>query len=62
MRSRCRQTTTDPLAAPLDSLNNQLGLAAWNVFKNPFVVAAIVLVLFLALGGGDLLRRQIARR
>ena len=32
------QLATDPLAAPLDSLNNQLGKAFWNVLKNPFVL------------------------
>ena len=36
------QITTDPLAAPLDSLNDQVGKAVWNVVKNPFVLALVV--------------------
>lgn len=35
------QVTTDPLAAPLDSLNNQIGNAVWNVVKNPFVLLLV---------------------
>lgn len=38
------QVTTDPLAAPLDSLNDQLGKAAWNVLRNPFVLVVVVAV------------------
>lgn len=36
------QITTDPLAAPLDGLNSQLGKAVWNVVKNPFVLLLLV--------------------
>ena len=42
------QILTDPFAAPLDSLNNQLGKLSWNILKNPFVLALVV-------GGGLLL-------
>lgn len=40
------QITSDPLAAPLDALNNQLGLAVWNVLRNPFVLGAAILVAY----------------
>lgn len=41
------QVTTDPLAAPLDSLNDQLSKAAWNVVRNPAVLLLVVgLVVF----------------
>lgn len=36
------QITTDPLAAPLDSLNNQLTKAVGNVFKNPMVLLLVI--------------------
>lgn len=36
------QITTDPFAAPLDGLDNQLGKAVWNVVKNPFVLLLLV--------------------
>lgn len=55
------QMTNDPLAAPLDSANNQLGNAFANVLKNPWVLIALAVVLFLALGGADFLRRQLAK-
>lgn len=35
------QIVNDPLAAPLDSLNDQLGKAAWNVIRNPFVLVLV---------------------
>ena len=54
------QLVTDPLAAPLESANNQIGKAVWNVVKNPFVLLALGLVLFLWLGGANYLRKQLA--
>ena len=38
------QIATDPLAAPLDSLNNQLGKALWNVLRNPWVLLLAIAV------------------
>ena len=36
------QIVNDPLAAPLDSLNNQLSKAVGNVFKNPMVLLLVI--------------------
>ena len=36
------QLATDPLGAPLESLNNQLGAAVGNVFKNTWVLLAVI--------------------
>lgn len=41
------QITTDPLAAPLDAANRQLGNAAFAVLRNPWVVLAVVVVVLL---------------
>jgi hypothetical protein len=38
------QITTDPLAAPLDAANRQIGKAVWNVIKNPFVLLVVVVI------------------
>lgn len=54
------QITTDPLAAPLESANNQIGNAIKNVVKNPWVLVAVVLVVFHLLGGFDYLKRKLA--
>jgi hypothetical protein len=56
------QLTTDPLAAPLDAANTQISRAIGNVFKNPFVLLTVLAVIFFALGGWQLLERQMARR
>jgi hypothetical protein len=37
------QIVTDPLAAPLEAANRQIGRAIWNVIKNPFVLAVVVI-------------------
>ncbi len=34
--------TTDPLGAPLESLNNQIGNATKSFLRNPWVVALVV--------------------
>lgn len=54
-----QQITTNPLSAPLDSLNKQLGLAVWNVFKNPFVLVLVVAVVFYLLGGVGWVKRKL---
>lgn len=46
------QLITDPLAAPLESANNQIGKAVWNVVKNPWVLATLVGVISFVLVGG----------
>ena len=53
--------TTDPLGAPLESANRQLGLVVWNVFKNPFVLLAVVLAVFFWMGGAALLKGRLAK-
>lgn len=55
------QITTDPLAAPLESANNQLGLAVWNVVKNPFVLLAVAVAVFYFVGGFGWLQRRVAK-
>lgn len=54
------QLATDPLAAPAESLNRQLGLAVWNVLKNPFVLLALGLAFFFWVGGLGFLRKKVA--
>ncbi len=39
------QVTSDPLAAPLESANNQINKAVGNVFKNPAVLIVLVLLI-----------------
>jgi len=38
------QITTDPLAAPIESLNNQVGNVFKNLLVNPFALLALVVV------------------
>jgi len=38
------QIVNDPLAAPAESLNNQIGKAFGNVFGKPWIVLALLLV------------------
>lgn len=56
------QLTTDPLAAPLESANNQLGKAVWNVVKNPWVLLVVALLVWWKLGfpGAPALRKKFA--
>lgn len=56
------QITTDPLAAPLESANNQIGKAVWNVVKNPFVLAVVALLVWWKLGfpGAPALKKKLA--
>jgi hypothetical protein len=56
------QLATDPLAAPLASANNVIGNSFMSLLKNPWVVGAVALGLFIALGGFDFLKRQIAKK
>lgn len=57
------QIVNDPLAAPLDSLNDQLQKVAKNIVGNPFVLLLVIgLVLFGLgqLGGVSGLKRRLA--
>lgn len=51
--------TTDPLAAPLESANRQIGNVVLGVFKNPWVLAALAVYVFLQLGGWDYLKGKL---
>jgi hypothetical protein len=48
------QITTDPLKAPLDSANDQIGKAVANFFKNPWVLFALALLIWGWLGAPGL--------
>lgn len=56
-----QQITTDPFAAPLESANNHLGNIVANVFRNPWVLIAVALLIFHLFGGFDYVKRRIAR-
>lgn len=45
------QLATDPLAAPLDAANTALANSVASVFRNPFVLLALVVGVFFWLGG-----------
>lgn len=51
------QIFSDPLAAPLESANRQIGLAAWNFLKNPWVLAALAVGVWVWLGMPGLKKR-----
>ena len=50
------QLATDPLGAPIESLNGQIGKVLGDLFKNPLVLGALALGLFFFFGGADVLR------
>lgn len=50
------QVTTDPLAAPLASLNKVVGNSVFSFLKNPWVLLAGGTILFFWLGGANLIR------
>jgi hypothetical protein len=52
------QIETNPLGAPLDSLNGLLSNTFLSFLKNPAVLITVVLVLFLALGGFGWISRR----
>ena len=54
------QVTTDPLAAPLDAANKQIGNAVTGIFKSPWVLAVLLGVVFYAVGGFDWVKRKVA--
>lgn len=56
------QITTDPLAAPLDSLNDQLGKVVKNVVGNPMVLiltVAVVVGVVMYFGGLASIKRRV---
>lgn len=53
------QIITDPLAAPLGGANNLIGNSVLSFLKNPWVVAAVAVAIFGALGGFGWIGRKI---
>ena len=55
------QLETDPLGAPLQSLNGVISNTLSSFLKSPAVVLATVLVIFFALGGWSMLKGKVAK-
>ena len=53
------QIVTDPLAAPLCGANTIIGNSFWSFLKSPWVVLAVAVALFGALGGFGWIGRKI---
>lgn len=53
------QVTSDPLAAPLESANRQLGNVFLGLLKNPFVLLAVALLVAYKLGYLDKLAKRV---
>jgi len=53
------QIVTDPLGAPFASANNLIGNSVLSFLKNPWVVVAVVVIIFGALGGFGWIGRKI---
>lgn len=53
------QITTDPLAAPLASVNTALGNTFFSFLKSPWVIFALGVVIFAWAGGFQWLGRQL---
>jgi hypothetical protein len=56
------QVTTDPLAAPLESANRHIGNVVFGLFKNPFVLVTVALLIWWKLGfpGAPALKKKFA--
>ena len=55
------QIVTNPLGAPLDSLNKVVGNTFLSFLKNPWVIALILGILFFALGGWAVLKKLLSK-
>ena len=53
------QLATDPLAAPLASANNALGNTFFSFLKNPWVLVAVGVIVFGAMGGFGWIGRKV---
>lgn len=53
------QLETDPFAAPLDSANTLVGNSVMSFLKNPWVVFAVVVIVFGAMGGFGWIGRKV---
>jgi hypothetical protein len=56
------QLATNPLGAPIDSINTVLSNSFLAVLKNPAVLFSIGLVIFLWLGGASFLRGMLTKK
>ena len=54
-----KQIVTDPLAAPLAGLNNTLGNTVLSFIRNPWVLAAVAVITFGAMGGFGWLGKKL---
>jgi len=54
-----QQLATNPLGAPIESLNNQIGKVIGDLFKNPLVLVALAAGLFFFFGGANLIRSKM---
>lgn len=55
------QLETDPLSAPLGAANNVLQNSFVSLLKNPFVLGAIAVGAFFALGGAEVLKKYVKK-
>lgn len=55
------QMTTDPLAAPLQTLNTAAGNSFMALFKSPWVLGTLAIVLFVWMGGLKLLKGSLKK-
>lgn len=51
--------TSDPLGAPLESANNQIAKAVGNLFKNPWVLLVVAVVIITQLDGWAWIRKHV---
>lgn len=53
------QIITDPLAAPLDGANTIIGNSFLSFLKSPWVIVAVVVIVFGAMGGFGWIGRKV---
>lgn len=53
------QLATNPLQAPLESANTVIGNSFWSFLKSPWVVFAVVVIVFAAMGGFAWLGKKV---
>ncbi len=56
------QVSTDVTAAPANYFNDQFKKIFKNLFTNPWLLIALVAVVFFALGGFSFLKRQLSKK
>lgn len=55
------QIATNPLAAPLGAANTVIGNSVLSFLKNPMVLLAAGVVLFLFFGGAEVIRKMVKK-